>query len=76
MFSHLFESASSRSTELGWFLVASRHGGVLGHLLLGHLAHLPWPLLTPLGGGVAFSHILALLILNSLTAHHVIFNLQ
>ena len=76
MLAYLFESTSSGSTQLCWFLVAASHGGVLGHLLLGHLTHLPRPLLTPLGRGVALSDVLTLLILNSLATHNVIFNLQ
>ena len=55
--------------------MAAGHGGVLGGGLLGDGALLLGPLLALLGGGVALSHVLALLLLHRLARHHVVLNL-
>merc|ERR1711981_1034613 len=72
LLSSLLEPTPSGGAELPGLLGAAGDGGVLLHVLLGDTAHLLGPLGALGVGGVAGGLVLALLLHDRLTAHHVV----
>jgi len=71
----LFVAAASRGTQLSRLLVAAGHGGVLRYGLLRQRTLLLGPALAVVLGLVTHSLLLALHLVHSLAAHHVVLNL-
>merc|ERR1719210_1697422 len=72
----LLEATASRGTQFPGLLGAGSDGGVLLHLLLGHVAHLLGPLGAVGGGGVTRGVVLALLFHNGFTFDNIVLDVM